>query len=224
MSPRRRRLKTQRRTDHHGEDEHRRTARRVQGDDAPRAVRLREAVRRDLRREGRGPGRGGPGRRPRWRRPGGRGRGEGRVRRHPGGGGRQEDPGHQGSPVADQPRPQGGQGPGGRRAAAGTRAGEQGSPPTRPRQPWRAPARRSPSSSASGGLRAAGRVPGQLRAGRAPVTAPVSPARAPSASCEPGGRLPRGTGTFTHEGRTPHQALDVAFVTSNRWPCQAFWT
>ena len=32
----------------------------MQGDDAPRAVRLREAVRGDLRREGRGPGRGGP--------------------------------------------------------------------------------------------------------------------------------------------------------------------
>src|SRR6266516_1197792 len=64
MSPRRRRLKTQRRTDHHGEAEHRRPARSVQGDDAARAVRLREAVRGDLRREGRGPGRGGPGRGP----------------------------------------------------------------------------------------------------------------------------------------------------------------
>ena len=54
------------------------------------------------------------------------GRGEGRVRRHPRGRGRQEDPGHQGGPDADQPGPQGGQGPGGRRAEARARARQQG--------------------------------------------------------------------------------------------------
>ena len=60
----------QRRNDHHGEAQHRRPARRVQGDDAPRAVGVREAVRGDLRRQGRGPGRGGRrGARRRRRRP-----------------------------------------------------------------------------------------------------------------------------------------------------------
>ena len=42
---------------HHGEAQHRRAARRVQGDDPPRAQRVREAVRGDLRRHRRRAGR-----------------------------------------------------------------------------------------------------------------------------------------------------------------------
>ena len=49
---------------------------------------------------------------------GGRSRGADRVRRRPHGRRRQEDPGHQGRPRDHQPRPQGGQGPGRRRAQA----------------------------------------------------------------------------------------------------------
>ena len=41
----------------------------------------------------------------------GRGGGEERVRRHPHRGRRQEDPGHQGGPLAHEPRAEGGQGP-----------------------------------------------------------------------------------------------------------------
>ena len=63
---------------------------------------------------------GGGARRRRWR------RGEDRVRRHPHRRRRQEDPGHQGSPLADQPGPQRGQGPGGRRPQAGPGEGQQG--------------------------------------------------------------------------------------------------
>ena len=58
----------------------------------------------------------------RWRRRGRRRGGEGRVRRRPHRGRRQEDPGHQGGARADEPRPQGGQGP--RRRCPQPRPGE----------------------------------------------------------------------------------------------------
>ena len=67
-----------------------------------------EETRRSGGRGGAGHGRTGGGRRRRRR-----GRGEDRVRRGPVGRGRQEDPGHQGGPCADEPRPEGGQGSGG---------------------------------------------------------------------------------------------------------------
>ncbi len=60
--------RNRRRKHHHGEDEHGRPARRVQGDDADRALRVREAVRGHLRRQGRRPGRGRGGPAGRWRR------------------------------------------------------------------------------------------------------------------------------------------------------------
>ena len=62
-----------------------------------------------------------------WRRGGRPGRrGEGRVRRHPHRCRRPEDPGHQGRARADQPRPEGGQGPRRRCSQARAREGRQG--------------------------------------------------------------------------------------------------
>ncbi len=52
--------------------------------------------------------------------------GEGRVRRRPHRRRRQEDQRHQGGALPHQPRPQGGQGPGGQRTQAGAREGLQG--------------------------------------------------------------------------------------------------
>ena len=60
-----------------------------------------------------------------------------RVRRHPDRRRRQEDPGHQGGALPHQPRPQGGQGPGRRRAQARPREGLQGG-----RREGQGPARR----------------------------------------------------------------------------------
>ena len=132
----------------HGEAQHRRAARRVQGDDADRAVRVREAVRGDLRRH-----RGRAGRR-RRRRPGRRRRrGRGRSEEQDEfdvvleADGEQEDPGHQGRARADRPGPQGGQGPGRRRARRRSSRRSTRRPPRRPRPSSRATAPRSPSSS-----------------------------------------------------------------------------
>ena len=86
----------------------------------------------------------------------GRGRrGAERVRRHPRSRGREEDPGHQGGAHAHQPRPQGGQGSGRRRARRPSWRRSTRRRPTRPRPPSRAPAPRSPSSSSRAVVRAA---------------------------------------------------------------------
>ena len=86
----------------------------------------------------------------RWRRAPRR-RGEGRVRRRPRRRRRQEDPGHQGGPVAHEPRAEGGQGPRRLRPEARPREGRPRKTPRRRRRPSRAPA--PPSSSSRAGAR-----------------------------------------------------------------------
>ena len=128
-----------------------------------RALRAHQGARGGVRRLGDGRRRRGPGRRRRWRRGRCRGGGADRVRRRPHRRRRQEDPGHQGRPRGDRPRPQGGQGARRRGPQARSRRASSARRPTSSRPSSRRPARASRSSR---------RLPPHQPYRRAPLAAP----------------------------------------------------
>ena len=112
--------------------------------------------------------------------------GAGRVRRHPDRRRRQEDPGHQGGAVADQPGPEGGQGPGRRRSQGGPGEGQQGRGRARPRRSSREPAPASSSSKADRSARSSGRGAVRRASRVAPGAGTVTCGGALSRSVRPG--------------------------------------